>query len=194
MAEAKGHRKGAAFKYIHNDLMQGAYFFRRIVVEKEKCGNRHGIAYDYTACMLFVAFAFEACINFIGDLKVKDWDEWANFYVKFKQVMEVLNLPIDWKKRPYSSMQHAKDFRDSIAHGKPVHEKYDEEGQFEDLEKKINLGGDWEKMIEHTQVLECYDDLDVIWKQWLEAGKIDIMDTLTHADVTVTRVEPAKPA
>lgn len=51
-----------------------------------------------------------------------------------------------------------------------------------------------EKMIEHKQVLECYDDLDLIWKEWLTAGKIDLMDTFTRVDVTVTRIEPAKPA
>src|SRR4051812_43997159 len=112
MAEAKNHRKGEAFKYIHNDLMQGAHFFRWICVEKEKAGNRHGIAWDYTACMLFIAFGFEACINFIGVLKVQGWVERQSFDKKIKQVTAVLGINPDWNKRPYSSMQHAKDFRD----------------------------------------------------------------------------------
>jgi hypothetical protein len=194
MAEDQGRRKGEAFKFIHNDLMQGAHFFRRVCVEKEKAGNRHGIAWDYTACMLFVAFGFEACINFIGDLKVQGWVEKQSFDKKIKQVSAALGVKPDWSKRPYSSMQYAKDFRDSVAHGKPVREKYDEEGKADDLEARIDLSHGWEKMIEHKQVLECYDDLDVIWKEWLKAGMIDITDTFTRADITVTRIEPSKPA
>jgi hypothetical protein len=57
------------------------------------------------------------------------------------------------------------------------------------LEEKGSLADEWQKMIEHKRVLECYEDLDVVWKEWLTAGKIGFMDTLSSIDVTVERIE-----
>jgi hypothetical protein len=188
MADVVGHRKGKSVKFIHNDLMQGAHFFRQVCVEKEKAGNRHGIAWDYIACLMFIAFAFEACMNVIGKMKVKDFNERAPFY-KFDEVIAAIAVKADWSTRPYSSMKHAKEFRDTIAHGKPEYEEIDEKGDPRELEEKGSLAGEWQKMIEHKRVLECYEDLDVIWKEWLTAGKIDFMDTLSRIDVTVERIE-----
>jgi len=34
-------------------------------------------------------------------------------------------------------------------------------------------------------VLECYEDLDVVWKEWLTMGKIDFAHTLSSIDVTI---------
>ena len=57
------------------------------------------------------------------------------------------------------------------------------------MEEKGSLADEWQKMIEHKRVLECYEDLDVVWKEWLTAGKIGFMDTLSSIDVTVERIE-----
>ena len=173
--------------------MQGAEFFWQVCAAKEKAGNRYGIAWDYMACLMFVAFSFEACMNVIGAMKVKDFNERAKFYDKFDEVTAAIGVKADWSKRPYSSMKHAKEFRDTVAHGKPDYEKIDEKGDPRELEEKGSLAGEWQKMIEHTQVRECYEDQDQIWKEWLTTGKINLMDTLSSFDVTIERTEKPKP-
>lgn len=125
MADMVARRSGEQFINIHNDLMQAADHFKLAVEAKLKAGDRSGIAYDYMACLVMVAFAFEAQINFIGQEKIKQWNERENFHDKVKKVLAELKITPDWAKRPYSSMQYAKDFRDSLAHGKPVHKKFD---------------------------------------------------------------------
>jgi hypothetical protein len=96
MADVARHRKGKSVKFIHNDLMQGADFSSQVCVEKEKAGNRHGIAWDYIACLMFIAFAFEACMNVIGKMKVKDFNERARFYDKFDEVTAAIGAKADW--------------------------------------------------------------------------------------------------
>jgi hypothetical protein len=64
-------------------------------------------------------------MNVIGKMKVRDFNERAPFYDKFDEVTAAIGVKADWSTRPYSSMKHAKEFRDTIAHGKPEYEEFD---------------------------------------------------------------------
>ena len=104
--------------YVHNDLSQSAFYFKELIENKLKTGNRNGIGYDYMACAVMIAFAFEANLNFMGYKTIPDWNEWQNWDAKVFAVLRRLDMPIEWKERLLSSMSAMKDIRDSLAHGK----------------------------------------------------------------------------
>lgn len=56
------------------------------------------------------------------------------------------------------------------------------QGPADKIERKIDLSAGWEKKIGHDEVMNCYNDLDAIWKALLKAGNINIMDTLTRGE------------
>jgi hypothetical protein len=128
--------------YIHNDLSQGATYFSDNIQDKLKNGSRDAIAFDDMACALMVAFAFEANLNFMGNYllkvgKISSWDERSKYSKKLQKVFDALGIKVEEDKRPLSSMARMKTLRDTLAHGKPVEFKADDEqeGTQEELRK-----------------------------------------------------------
>jgi hypothetical protein len=52
--------------YVHNDLSNAAYHFKTVIETKLAANDRNGIAFDYMACLLMLAFTFEAKVNLLG--------------------------------------------------------------------------------------------------------------------------------
>ena len=79
--------------YVHNDLSQAATYFADTIEEKEKKGTRDAIMFDGMATAVFVAFAFEAKLNFMGSQLFKyrkptEWYEFQSHTKKLKKVFE----------------------------------------------------------------------------------------------------------
>jgi hypothetical protein len=142
--------------------------------------------------LLMLAFTFEAKVNFLGSKLVGDkWAERHAFKEKIKQVLAKLKIVPDWTVRPFSSIDAMKKFRDSIAHGKPVEIVTDETviTTSETADKRIDLESEWLRYCEHDAVFNSFEDVDTIWKQLLQAAKLEVFDTLTHGHSTLSVIE-----
>jgi hypothetical protein len=182
--------------YVHNDLSQAATYFSGIIQEKQKNKSRDAIMFDGMACALMIAFAFEANLNFMGSYLLKtgkftEWNETQSFTKKLNKVFGALGISVEREKRPLSSMQRMKSLRDTLAHGKPVEVEEDEEvvGAHEELDRGANLAADWEKDCTSDSVLEALTDLDALWKLMIVKSGINVLDTMTQGEGSITFVE-----
>jgi hypothetical protein len=75
MEKRLARHKGYKNVYVHNDLAGAAYHFKGVIESKLAANDRKGIAYDYMACLLMLAFTFEAQINFLGLKLISNWKE-----------------------------------------------------------------------------------------------------------------------
>lgn len=178
--------------YIHNDLSGAAFHFKRTIETKLQNDDRTGISYDYMGCALMLAFTFEANLNFVGDkLFGEEWNERAKWSDKVNRVFQRLEIPRDKANRPFCSVQRLKDLRDLLAHGKPQVDEHDEtvEQTADELDRKLDLSGEWEKACSHDLVFEAFDDVDQLWKTMLEKAGISHFDTLTQASGGITVIK-----
>jgi hypothetical protein len=177
--------------YIHNDLSNAALHFKAAIEDKLAAADRTGIAFDYMACLVMTAFTFEAKINFLGAKLIQNWKERQPFDDKVKEVLAHLKIAPDWNKRPYASIQNMKNFRDSVAHGKPVEIQYDQtvEMSADELNRKIDLSGEWQKACSPDAVNNAYDDVEQIWRDLLTAAKLSVFDTMTRGESGFTNIE-----
>jgi hypothetical protein len=173
--------------YVHNDLSQSAYYFKDLIEKKLAEGNRSGIAYDYMACAVMIAFAFEANLNFIGFKIIEGWSEWQNWDAKVFAVLKRLDMPIVWTERPLSSMRTMKDIRDMLAHGKPLETTEERilEVKPEDLDQANDLRAQWQKECNHDAVFQAYADMDDLWKQMIEKSGIPLFSTITSGEHSI---------
>jgi hypothetical protein len=123
------------------------------------------------------AFSFEAYINFLGDKLIENWDGWQRFDNKLKQVLKRLGVTPDQNKRPYSAIKRLKAFRDSMAHGKPDEEEYDEivEIAGDGSDARPDLGGTWVANLRHELSFEIYEDIDAIWKEFIAKSGLSVL-------------------
>ena len=190
MTNIRARQQGERYVYIHNDLSNAAFYFKDIIERKQKEGG-DGIGLDCMACLIMLAFTFEANINFMGDHFIEGWEERSAFDAKVKQVFEALSIDRDETKRPYSSVVLAKNFRDTLAHGKPIKEKFDEvvEGSQEELEAHEFVSSATKNTANGRQ---CYWSTRM-WthsrKQMMKAAKLDVWDTRTHGQSGLTVIE-----
>lgn len=191
MTKRQVQKTGKMHIHIHNDISNTANYLRTRIEEKEAIGDRNCIALDITACLVMLAFTFESRLNFIGEQKVDGFKERRVFDTKLAKVLEALELKPDFSKRPYSTIQELKDFRDTIAHGKPQTVVIDELVDFHpgaDFDV-FELKGAWEGFLTIDFMRQCSEDIDAIWKQWLATAKIDVHQTITHGEYSVTQLE-----
>jgi len=189
------HKSGKKKIHIHNDISNTAHHLKARIEEMEVAGNRHGIALDITACLVMLAFTFESRMNFIGEQKISGFKERRWFAKKLEDVLTVLGISPDFSVRPYSSIKQLKDFRDTIAHGKPdsidIDEVvgYDPGSNYEDFD----LRGDWEKFLTIDFMRQCSDDIDQIWKEWIATAGIELHQTLTYGEFSIALIENSMP-
>lgn len=191
MEKIRARHKGHKNIYVHNDLSNAAHHFMEAISAKLASGDHKGITFDYMACLISLAFTFEARINFLGHKLIKDWKERQPFNEKITEVLGHLEVAPDFHERPYSSIAMLKDFRDFLAHGKPVEVQFDEEIVLpaEELDRRIDLDGEWTAYCEHAHVLDAHADIDAIWKDLLERGRLELYETITHGSSRLTVVE-----
>jgi hypothetical protein len=81
--------------------------------------DRDGVGLEIIAGLTLLAFEVEARFNFLGAKLIADWDERAPAILKVKKVCKRLVIAPNFSVRPYLSVAKLKDFRDTLAHGKP---------------------------------------------------------------------------
>lgn len=169
--------------YIHNDLGNTAYYFKQRIVERLAKDDRDGIFLEMTAGLTMTAFAMEAAVNFVGDWIFKeDWRERDASLKKVKRVFTELRIDFGgFKDRPFSSVVHLKELRDTLAHGKPERMTSREitVGTYDELYAKPLIAGGWESMVTPENVVNWYDDMDDIWHRMLKAASIEVIDTMS---------------
>lgn len=171
--------------YIHNDLSNVSFNFHKRVIERHQAGDHEGIGFDRMSCLVFEAFAFEAYLNFFGLKLVPDWEAkrrvWMRFADKRDLIFKVLNVPYDPQKRPYSSLDSLIDFRNTLAHGKPIVGEYDEirDVPQDDLERPYALDAEWEAYCAHDNTLMIYSDIEEILNMLRSASGIDAFNMMT---------------
>jgi len=143
------------------------------------------------ACLIILAFTFEAKINFLGHKLIDSWNERQSFKDKIAEVFSYLKISPDEEIRPYSSICSLKNFRDSIAHGKPIEIVFDEEvvHPVKEIDREIDLEGKWKCYCSHENVFNTYADIDTIWKELLQASNLELFDTITRGESGLTFIE-----
>jgi hypothetical protein len=182
-ARVTGERK----LHIHNTLENFSHFTKGVIEDKIKKGVTDGIGFDYMSLGIMLAFDFEAKVNFMGARYVRPWNEYQKWKDKLKLVFKTLGMTVDWNKRPYTSLTKMKTFRDTIAHGKPVHEKVDYETTDEEanIRKTFNLKQAWEDMVTHEEIMQAYDDTEVVWKEMVTKSGINKHELLDQAEFAI---------
>lgn len=120
MEKVRVRRQVSERIYAHNDLSNGAHYFKEVAEEKLAVGDREGIAFDILASLVLLAFAFEAKVNFLGYKLITGWRERQPFNNKVDEVLAATGVVPDWYQRPYRTVSRIKALRDGIAHSKPM--------------------------------------------------------------------------
>ena len=64
--------------------------------------------------------------------------------------------------------------------------------------KKIDLGGQWERLCSPDMIINAHDDLEEVWHEMIKKSGIDGMDLMTSGEGSVITgekfVPPAAPA
>lgn len=177
--------------YIHNDIGNATFYFKNRVEERAAKGDREGIGLEIMAGLTLLAFENEARFNFLGAKLIRDWNEHVPAMVKIKKVCKHLEVTPDLSARPYLSVAKLKDFRDTLAHGKPEDKYFDEEVEAtaEELEAMGILHADWQTYLNEDFLREAYDDVEMIWKELLTKSGLTIFDTLTHGGSQMSFIE-----
>lgn len=180
--------------YVHNDLANNAYHLHKMIHERLAKGETEGISLEITACLIMIAFAMEARTNFLGFKLIKDWKEFAPPLKKLQQVADNLGVSPDFESRPYLTARQLKEFRDEIAHGKPV-VAIDVERElvatYDELEKLGYVQASWEGIATREFLDKAYEDVETIWHDLLKSSGLTVIDTLTHHERHIEFIGPA---
>ncbi|WP_292059427.1 hypothetical protein [Brevundimonas sp. UBA5936] len=181
---------------IHNDLAGAAHHLKtRIDKALAPGGERAGVGLDIMAGITMLAFTFEAYLNFVGAMRVEDWNERASGKDKRQAVWKALDLAWDPAQRPASTLLQLIKARDMMAHGKPVTVREEWLAQGTDGELQLllrNYQTEFDQLTTPEFFALAYEDVEAVWRMFLEAGKISVIDTfdrgmsgitfLSHAD------------
>jgi hypothetical protein len=191
MTKTKVHIKAHRKIYIHNDIANAAFYFKERVVERIAQDDHDGIALEIMAGLTLLAFEVEARFNFFGAELIEGWNERKPVKEKIETVCAKFGVTPDFSVRPYSSVNKLKDFRDTLAHGKPEVRVFDEEvvATAEELQAMNVLSADWQAYIDHSFFQEAYGDVDQIWKDLLEKSGLNVFDTMTHGSREISFIE-----
>lgn len=188
MEKIRAKHTGYKRIYIHNDLSNAAHYFKEKIEKKLSVADLEGISFEYMACLIMLVFSFEARINFLGSKLIKNWKERQPFKDKINNVLTNLKINPDYQRRPYSSIKPLKEFRELIAHGKPVEVEFDEEIEIapDMMDRKIDLSSEWVIYCNHEFVFNAREDTNKIWNELLKKSKIELHKTITHGRSRLT--------
>lgn len=109
----------AVHVYPHNDLFNLADYHLEVINRKASTGCLDAVGLDCMSCLVALAFAVEAMINFVGSKKISSWKERRPFQDKLTEVAKELGFSVDSRIDPYKTLMELKKIRDDMAHGKP---------------------------------------------------------------------------
>ena len=181
---------------IHNDLSSAAFHLKaRIDKALAPGGDREGVGLDIMAAVTMLAFTFEAYLNFVGDLRVEGWNERAGGRAKREAVWRTLGLTWDPEQLPASTILKLFEARDMMAHGKPVKVKQQWIAQGTDGELQALLRAyqtEFDALTTPEFFAIAYEDVEALWRTFLEAGKIEIFDTFDRGMSGITFISHAE--
>jgi len=191
VAKLKVRRQQKKFVYIHNDLGNAAHFHKERIVQRHSAGDKNGLALDCMACLIILAFSVEAQFNFLGLKIVPNWYERDKFSEKQKKIFKALKIKPDMSQRPFVTLVKLKEFRDLVAHGKPIEVETDEVlvATNEELDIFSGLRGSWETFCERDFVEQAYHDVEKVWEELLKKSGLQHCDTLTRGDHSISVIE-----
>ncbi|MER9949517.1 hypothetical protein [Mesorhizobium sp. M0047] len=76
-----------------------------------------------------------------------------------------------------------------LAHGKPVLTKQKQEAEGTDSELQTllrNYKPEWEAKLDPDFVSRAYEDVEAMWRTMLEAGQINVIETISHGSRKIT--------
>lgn len=160
----------------HNDLLNLAHYHHGIVNEKNGKLDAEGLALDCMSCLLALAFAVEALINFVGGKCIDQWEEKQSFHNKISALEAAIGLPYDKAKEPYSTIEKLKTLRDQMAHGKPIEVSAIASSK-EDLKRAMRAP--WDEFLWPAFVNHAYNQVRAFENDLIALGKIPLVETLT---------------
>lgn len=177
--------------YIHNDLANAAFYFKERIAERLKNDDREGVGIEMMACLTMIAFAVEARMNFLGYKLIEKWKERAPYMVKVEKVTKRLGDAPNFGERPYKTIESLKNFRDTLAHGKPleIRTAVEVEATEEELRGRGYLGAPWEAAVTGELVEMGFEDMEVVWRDLLARSKLGVMETITQGGATISFIE-----
>ncbi len=107
---------GSADFYTYAHLLHGADSLFKSAKEHPLGSN-----YCRVAAALFSAFAIEACLNHIGEERLRFWsivERELRWETKLKLIAQHLDIEIDKGKRPFQTLSTLFRFRNHLAHGR----------------------------------------------------------------------------
>src|SRR4051812_37108985 len=127
-----------------------------------------GCAHQFRASIVFRAFYLEAFLNWLGPQLVPDWkgrERRLTPKEKLELLADVIHVRPDYGSRPWQSVKAIFDFRNLIAHGKPI-TLTDEtlEHVDESLDGKLGepLQTDWERFGTEENAVRAEEDIKQI--------------------------------
>lgn len=191
--KVKLHQKQEIF--VHNNLANTAFYFRERISARMAKDDREGIGLEMTACLVMIAFAMEAHVNFFGwKLAPTKWDDRDQIKAKIKVIAKHVGMSVDFGKRPYSTVKDLKAFRDQLAHGKPeiIVRKEDEFiTTHEEIEALPFPSASWEKLVTQDFIDQAYEDMNAIWEEILAASGLEVFDAVTKGDRSIQYIGEA---
>lgn len=91
--------------------------------------NEKGSFYNFLASMLFVTFALEAYLNYVGKQKLSTWDEIERKLSpkeKLELLCEITSYAPNFGQKPYQTFNDMFKFRNLVVHAKPEEMQIDE--------------------------------------------------------------------
>ncbi|MFV8632215.1 hypothetical protein ACNRDB_22435 [Ralstonia pseudosolanacearum] len=164
--------------YPHNDLLSLASHHCESIRTKVANDHLEGITLDCMSCLIALAFAVEALMNFVGSRKVTDWNERAKAPRKVSKIARALGLDIRPEVEPYAAIYTLRIIRNGLAHGKPIHQTAITKSR-DDLANAMQAP--WAPYCTPEQVEALYVQVRELRRVLFESANIRWGDSLTSA-------------
>ncbi|KWB64156.1 hypothetical protein WL38_20285 [Burkholderia ubonensis] len=158
--------------------MNLACYHREIIEKKVESGDHEGIALDCTSCLIALAFAVEALINFVGSRKVPDWNERAQSPLKIKKLSKALGITMQSGIEPFDAISTLREIRNGLAHGKPRQRVASAANR---TELKEAMLAPWDGYLDPKTVAALYAQVVALRKILFDVAEIRWVDSLTSA-------------
>jgi|GEM_PF-5369093 len=179
--------------YIHRSIGNAAFCMKERIEAREKSDDKSGLAHDYMATLLMIAYWMEAEVNFFTervDRTVRD-----KFWDRFWFLDEKLKLGYKKDEPPLTRIEAVRDFRNELAHGKPNFPKDIIEIVATDDEvherSSAALKAEWEKQLHWDFLEESYNVTEQLVTLLSDKLKLDPFDGHTNSVMHVKYLGPA---
>ncbi|MCG8345315.1 MAG: hypothetical protein MI685_09200 [Chlorobiales bacterium] len=134
-----------------------------------------GSFHQVMASLVFTAFTLEAYLNHIGAKLFLCWSDLERLSPREKMnvIAEHLNVNIDYSKRPWQVMKKMFQFRNDIAHGKSIIERFKDTVPLEEHDEygpPWFVQTRWEKYCTEKNAIRSREDVEQIAQIFHEAA------------------------